>query len=123
MNCAAALPPEDLLSQSLPNIAHRFQSLLRTRRSCPILVELTRDAAAKQISRLKPAQECDKIGKKLGCLTILNRARIQEVQCQVVPQEEESVLPVRTLIGLRFTHLCGSKIITPIMNHFIGYHI
>jgi hypothetical protein len=94
--------------------------MLSSDRSSPLLPKTGRLTRTKQVGGLKPAQESVEIREQLNSFTVLDWTRVQKIQSQVVAEEEEPVLPVG--LSDRFCHRRASlgKILTPIMNLFIG---
>jgi hypothetical protein len=85
--------------------------------SSPKVLHLAR---TQQLGCLKPAQESAEIGEQLYRLAVLDRARVQEVQSQMVADEEEPA-SVRIVNCADPAHVQSSTdFITPVTKLFIG---
>src|SRR5215469_9862709 len=96
--------------------------MLSSDRSSPLLPKTCRLTRTKQVGGLKPAQESVEIREQFNRFTILHWTRVQKIQSQVVAEEEEPIPPIGLSNCFGGGHRCIflRKIITPIMNLFIG---
>ncbi|HXY52774.1 MAG TPA: hypothetical protein VEI01_25235 [Terriglobales bacterium] len=94
MNRGAIFPGENLVPQPFSQFPNGFYSPPGTGRSSPPALKLPSVAGSEQISCPKPSYNRTEIREQFQWLTMLDGARVYEIQRQVVAEKKEPVFPV-----------------------------